>query len=127
MTFRYREPRFGGTGYGHIREWAFEGDPKAILQVGETERILRYQDRHILYALSGRYSVKQGGTARDISSCPGIINAGREFFCFNPKARKASRLPYPTCQFHKGERYCYVRKDSLQNLLERGRDTETVV
>ena len=118
MTFRHREPRFGGTGYGHIREWAFEGDPKAILQVGKTERILRYQDRHILYALSGRYSVKQGGTARGYLLSRQLLSAGQEFLFFKlSKPRKAPRAPKRTGKIYGEKGHNYGKpKHSLQDL-----------
>lgn len=48
-------------GMNSLREWAFEGEPKAV---GETERRLRYQIKHMIVCDERmRISIKPGGTA----------------------------------------------------------------
>ncbi len=66
----HREPQLVGSGIGSLKEWALEGEPNEA--VGETERILRYQIKHMIVCDERMHDtcIKPGGTAGDFYSCP---------------------------------------------------------
>ena len=60
-SVHYRESPLVGSGMNSLREWALEGEPK---EVGETERILRYQIKHMIVCDERMHKcIKPGGTA----------------------------------------------------------------
>ena len=57
----HREPLLVEGGMGSLEEWAFEGELK---KVGETERRLRYQTKHMMVCDERMCKcIKPGGTA----------------------------------------------------------------
>lgn len=75
----------------NLREWAFEGEPKAV---GETERTLRYQIKHMVVCDERMHNASSRVAPQEFGSCPSSKWLGEGFFCALNLVRKV-RMGFP--------------------------------